>query len=118
MYTHGGLVVQPSFVPVTLISLLAGSFIEEIVFRGFLLNTMLKRMNVWLAVIIDAVLFTLLHYPIWIYLGIDFSENLWGVSIVPVSMLFAFSFIKTKNILVPGVLHIIYNLSIVLFVGN
>jgi membrane protease YdiL (CAAX protease family) len=91
---------------------------EEIVFRGFLLNTMLKRIKPWQAVLVDAALFTLIHYPIWVYYGFDIATILLSsVQIFPVSMLFAFSFIKTKNILFPIALHTLWNLFGLLFVG-
>jgi membrane protease YdiL (CAAX protease family) len=114
---HGEIAVRPGFEPTGITWSVFGATFEEILFRGFLLNTMLKRMKVWQAVSIDAILFTLIHFPVWIYWGFDFVTLLSsGVQLLPVSVLFAFSFIKTKNILVPIALHILWNLLGVLFV--
>jgi len=74
-------------------------------------------MKVWQAVMIDAILFTLIHFPIWIYWGLDvFAIILNGVQMLPVSVLFAFSFIKTKSIIVPIVIHLLWNILTLLFV--
>ena len=118
LFIHGEIAIRPNFQPAGIAWLVFGSAIEEIVFRGFLLNTMLKRIKTWQAVMIDAVLFALIHYPIWIYSGLDFLAILSNsVMILPVSVLFAFSFIKTKNILVPMAIHILWNLLGTLFVA-
>jgi len=116
---HREIAIRPNIVPVTFIGMVVSSvFTEEIVFRGFLLNAMLKRMKPWIAVLINAILFALIHYPIWIYSGLDFATILFNsIQILPISALFAFSFIKTKNILVPGLLHLIWNLLGMLFVA-
>ena len=115
---HGEIAVRPSFEPIGLAWLVFGSAIEEIVFRAFLLNTLLIRMKAWQAVMVDAVLFSLIHYPIWIYSGLDLVTILLNsIQILLISVLFAFSFIKTKNILVPMAVHVLWNLPGVLFVG-
>ena len=85
---------------------------------GFLLNALLKRLKPCSAVTIDAFMFAFIHYPGWIFnSGLDFMGILFNtLGILPVSVLFAFSFIKTKNILVPIFLHMIWNFLMVLFV--
>jgi len=119
LFVHGEIAVRPDFVPLSLIqAVVFAGITEDIVFRGFLLNAMLKRMKAWQAVAIDAVLFALIHYPIWIYWGFDFATILVSsITVLPISVLFAFSFIKTKNILVPIILHMLWNLLTVLFVA-
>jgi membrane protease YdiL (CAAX protease family) len=116
---HGEIAIRPSFVPITLVGAVVSSiFTEEIVFRGFLLNAMLKRMKPWIAISINSILFTLIHYPIWVYLGLDLVTVLSNsVQLIPIGAFFAFSFYKTKNIFVPGLLHLIWNLLGMLFVG-
>ena len=117
LFIHGEIAIRPGFESNILIWMVPGVIIEEVVFRGFLLNTMLKRMKVWQAVMIDAILFTLIHFPIWIYWGLDvFAIILNGVQMLPVSVLFAFSFIKTKSIIVPIVIHLLWNILTLLFV--
>ena len=109
--------IRSDFVPSAFISsVLFVGITEELVFRGFLLNAFLKKMKMPYAIALDAVLFTLIHYPIWIYRGLTISEFLSGNVVVPMlSVLFAYSFIKTKNILVPITLHMLWNLQVGLF---
>jgi uncharacterized protein len=40
---------------------------EEILFRGFVLNKLSERLKFWAANLITAVLFTLIHWPFWIW---------------------------------------------------
>jgi len=114
----GEITIQPDFVPANLIgAVVFVGITEEIVFRGFLLNAFLKRMKMQYAVALDAVLFTLIHFPIWIYNGMGLPGFLFSSFAVAVlSVGFAYSFIKTKNIFVPMALHMVWNLSIHLFV--
>jgi len=114
---HGELGLSPDFAPARLIgAVLFVGITEEIVFRGFLLNTFLTRMKMEYAIALDAVLFTLIHYPIWIYNGFDISDIATAsIGVAVLSVGFAYSFIKTRNILVPIVLHMVWNLMIILF---
>ena len=116
----GELGLHSDFVPSRLIeSVVFVGITEEIVFRGFLLNAFLKKMKMPYAVVLDAVLFTFIHYPIWIHNGFEFPQMLLGsISVAVISVGFAYSFIKTRNILVPMALHMVWNLSIHLFLGN
>ena len=117
---NGTIAIHPYFEPTSLIgAVLFVGITEELVFRGFLLNAFLRKMKMRYAVALDAVLFLLIHYPIWIYRGLGSSEILMASTIVPVlSVLFAYSFIKTKNILVPIVLHMIWNLLTIILFGS
>ncbi|MCL2838758.1 MAG: CPBP family intramembrane metalloprotease [Oscillospiraceae bacterium] len=116
----GGLAIRPDFVPLSLIQgVMFAGITEDIVFRGFLLNAFLKKMKTWQAVALDAVLFYLIHVPIWIYQGNDLGFFLSAsVTVMGLSAIFAYSFIKTKNIFVPIVLHMIWNLLVMtLYMG-
>ena len=116
----GGFAIDPDFVPVRLIGVVVFVGVtEEIVFRGFLLNAFLKRMKMWQAVALDAVLFYLIHIPIWVYQGHGFAFFLSVVvTVMALSVLFAYSFIKTRNIFVPIALHMIWNLLVMtLYLG-
>jgi membrane protease YdiL (CAAX protease family) len=91
---------------------------KEIVFLGFLLNAFLKKMKMLYAFVLEAALFTLIHYPIWIHNGFDFSQILSSsIFVMVISVGFTYSFIKTRNILVPMALHMVWNLSIHFFMG-
>jgi len=116
----GEIGIHPDFVPARLLeAVVFAGITEEVVFRGFLLNAFLKKMKVQHAIALDAVLFTLIHYPIWIYRGFDFSDFLTAsVAVAVLSVGFAYSFIQTKNIFIPMALHMMWNLSIHLFFGS
>ena len=113
-----GFVLNPDIVPIRLVgAVLFVGITEEIVFRGFLLNAFLKKMQMPHATALDAVLFTLIHYPIWIYRGFEVSDIVTAsIQVAILSVGFAYSFIRTRNIFVPIALHMVWNLSIHLFV--
>ena len=96
---------------------------EEMVFRGWLLNSTLKNADKewkkWIAVGINAVMFLVIHFPVWVYDGVFFRnfQSFAFVSIIVMSGIFSWLFIKTKNILVPVGLHMLYDLLIFLFIG-
>jgi membrane protease YdiL (CAAX protease family) len=115
--TSGEFGISPEIAPIRLIgAVLFVGITEEIVFRGFLLNAFLKKMKMEYAIALDAVLFTLIHYPIWIYRGsLPFDIATASIQVAVLSVGFAYSFIKTRNILVPIALHMVWNLSIHLF---
>lgn len=110
-----GFAINPYFEPHRLIgSVVFVGITEEVVFRGFLLNAFLKKMKVHYAIALDAVLFLLIHFPIWIYRGFTVSDFISNIIAVPIlSVLFAYSFIKTKSIFVPIILHMLWNLQVV-----
>ena len=110
----GTVTIRADLLPVRLIGVVIFVGItEEIVFRGFLLNAFLKRLKIWQAVALDAVLFYLIHIPIWLYQGNGLA---FFITVIPtvmgLSVFFAYSFIKTRNILVPITLHMIWNLLV------
>ncbi len=96
---------------------------EESVFRGWLLNSTLKNADTelkqWLAIGINAVLFLTIHFPIWIYDGVFLAnfQSFAFISIIVLSGMFSWLFIKTKNILVPIALHMLYDLLVFMFIG-
>ena len=119
-FSYGTLAIRPDYVPATLIgAVIFVGITEETVFRGFLLNAMLKKMQLWPAIAVNAVLFTLIHYPIWIHNGYDLMKILSNsIGIMLLGAIFAFSFVKTKNIFVPIAIHMINNLLVGLFFGS
>ena len=92
---------------------------EEVVFRGFFLNALLKKMKPRYAVLLTAVLFLLIHFPIWYYNGILLSALLSGefLIVLVLSVIFSWTFIKSKNIFVPILLHMAWNLLVTLLLG-
>ena len=92
---------------------------EEAVFRGFFLNMLLKKMKTWQAIALTALLFLLIHFPIWQYNGILKQTLLSGnfLAIIGLSVLFSWAFIKSKSIWPPILLHMCWNLFVILLVG-
>ena len=120
--TNGGIFIDDTF---GLSSVMIVAFVgitEEMVFRGFLLNSTLKNADKewkqWLAAGINAVMFLCIHFPIWIYDGVFFRnfQSFAFVGIIILSCIFSWLFIKTKNILVPVFLHMLYDLLILMFI--
>ncbi|MEE3334731.1 MAG: CPBP family intramembrane glutamic endopeptidase, partial [Ruminococcus sp.] len=66
----GGLAVSDSFSCSDLIDVLFVGITEEMVFRGWLLNVTVSEKRKWLPIIINAVMFLLIHFPIWIKSGV------------------------------------------------
>lgn len=90
---------------------------EEIMFRGFMLNASLKIMKPQYAVLLNAFMFLCIHFPRWIIAG-EFAANIKSTGFLLVfalGALFGYVFIKSKNILVPTILHMLWNLFAVLF---
>ena len=116
---NGELVIHQSFIPIKLIEIvLFVGLTEEIVFRGWLLNGMLNKFNQWSAILINSALFTIVHFPIWIYFSynpIEILSNCVGVFFI--GIILCLIFIKSKNIIIPIVFHMIWNLLLSLFFG-
>ena len=91
---------------------------EEMVFRGWLLNAFLKRMKHWSAILLNSLLFLIIHFPIWIYYGYDiFTIISSTLGVFGVSIILSILFIKSKNIIIPIAFHMIWNLLMTLFWG-
>ncbi len=94
------------------------SLTEEIVFRGYLLSDMVRKLkNEYSSIILTTVLWTLIHMPIayyqWSLSGIQFAVFLlltfaygFGASVL---------FLRTKNIAAPVILHVLWEWPIILF---
>lgn len=119
--THG-LTLSSTFHPSLLITALLVGFTEEIVFRGFFLNAALKNADSepkkYLAVAINAVMFLVIHFPVWIKSGV-FVTNITSFSfltVIALSVLFSFCLIRCRNIWVAAILHSFYDLLVFMFV--
>lgn len=117
-FQYRNLEVRSSFKLITVInSVLFVGITEELVFRGLILNALLIKFNKWLAIVISSVLFLMIHFPVWIQTN-TFSANLLSGSFIQVFILgviFSLSFIKSRNIFVPIILHMVWNLFTILF---
>ena len=115
----GGLAVSDSFSCSCsdLIDVLFVGITEEMVFRGWLLNVTVSENRKWLPIIINAVMFLLIHFPIWIKSGvfIDSFTSLNFLCVPILSVIFSWSFIKSKSIWIPITLHMYWDLLMCLF---
>ena len=118
-----GISIKESFGWSQIIIVIFVGITEEMVFRGWLLNSTLKNADKewkqWLAVGINSVMFLCIHFPIWIHDGVFFTnfQSLAFMGIIILSFIFSWLFIKTKNILVPVALHMLYDLLIFMLIG-
>ena len=91
------------------------TLVEEVYFRGFLLNKLHQTAGFWRANLVSSCLFGLIHVPGWIALGrfatpfvaVDF------VGLVVVGMLFGWAMAKTGSLWSAYVLHALHNLLVV-----
>lgn len=114
---NGRLTVSSSFGLEDVFSLLFVGVTEELVFRGWLLNVTCKEKNKWRYILLNALMFLVIHFPIWIQQGV-FIANFTGfgfLCLILLSVIFSWTFIKSKNILVPIALHTYWDLLIWLF---
>lgn len=115
--TKGEIVLSSDFNRDLIIIFLFVGVTEELVFRGWLLNATINGRNKWLAILINAFLFLLIHFPVWIQEGV-LAENILSLDfiVVPIlSVIFSLSFIKSRSIFVPIVLHMYWDLLMFLF---
>lgn len=113
----GKLAISETFEAGDLIIVLFVGITEEMVFRGWLLNATVCEKKRWLPVGINAILFLFIHFPVWIYEGqfIQNFQTLGFLSILLLSILFSWTFLKSKNLWIPIFLHMYWDLMIFLF---
>ncbi len=90
---------------------------EEMVFRGWLLNATYREKNKWVFLTINSVMFVAIHFPIWIHDRI-FIESFAGFGfllLIILSLIFSYTFVRSKNILVPIALHMYWDLLTFMF---
>lgn len=122
-WKQGGIAIADTFGWSQIIIVLFVGITEESVFRGWLLNSTIKNADTetkqWIAVGINAVMFLVIHFPIWIYDGVFFKnfQSLAFIGIILLSCIFSWLFIKTKNICVPAALHMMYDLLIFMLIN-
>lgn len=118
----GKISIAQGFVWPQLLWVLFVGVTEEMVFRGWLLNATIKdasRCKLWAMVAINSVLFLGIHIPIWIFtnqLGAVFSSFSF-LSVIALSFIFSWTFIKTKSIVPAIILHMYWDLLMILFYG-
>lgn len=79
-------------------SALASATSEELVHRALLLRALEGYMNRWLALVVHALVFELVH--VFVY-GYGFSGGIWFVA----ALIYGYSFQRTRSVAVPVLLH-------------
>jgi uncharacterized protein len=83
-------------------SILIG-FVEEIPFRGFILQKLQERMNFWAANLISSILFLLIHFPGWISLHLMTVQTV--VSVFIFGFIMALLLKYSRSLWAPVVAH-------------
>lgn len=115
---YGNLLVRNTFQLHNLIgSFLLVGITEEMVFRGWLLNSFLIKMSSTLAIIMNAFLFLAIHFPVYFYKGLLIEVIVSGqfLQVLILSIIFSMTFIKSKSLLVPMIFHMYWDLLTILF---
>ncbi len=81
---------------------------EEIVFRGLILQELNKRLAFWKSNVITAILFLVIHYPIWIYNDIIFHFGS-HIYVFLIGLLFGYIFKKTNSLWSVVLIHAFHN---------
>jgi len=111
---NGELAINSDFGIENIIIVLFVGLTEEMVFRGLLLNITVHENKKWIYILINALLFLVIHFPRWICDGMFISAftSLGFISVLILSVIFSLTFIKSRNILVPITLHMYWDLLI------
>ncbi|SEK83773.1 CPBP family intramembrane glutamic endopeptidase [Ruminococcus albus] len=104
--------INPSFNAEAAIEVIFVGISEELVFRGTLLNTALKDREPWLVFSGNAVMFLMIHFPVWCRqnLFVTYMSSFAFVQLIILSLIFSWSFVKTRSIIVPIILHAYWDL--------
>ena len=115
---NGGVEIVRDFGIDKIIIVLFVGLTEEMVFRGWLLNATIREHRKWFYIIINAVMFLAIHFPIWIYSGnfISYFTSLQFIEVMALSVIFSITFIKSRSILVPITLHMYFDLLVFMFI--
>ena len=113
----GRIAVSESFGISNIIIVLFVGITEEIAFRGWLLNSTYTEEKKIPALALNAVMFVIIHFPIWIKNGV-FATNIMSggfIQIILLSLLFSYIFIKTRSIVPVALLHMYWDLLAFMF---
>ena len=115
--TNSKITISESFGINTVVEVLSIAIGEEMVFRGLFLNAILNGKKKYLAVFINSLMFLIIHFPAWIQGDIFISVFTSGgfITVLLVSCIFSFVFIKTKSIWTAIFLHFWWDLLLFMF---
>lgn len=83
-------------------------FVEEVPFRGFILQKLEEHFNFWAANLITVVIFLIYHYPTWYFSG---HFKLFGFNIVFTGLIFGYLLKKSKSLWSAIITHSIIDLA-------
>lgn len=114
---NGKLEINESFGINTVVEVLSIAAGEEMVFRGLFLSAILRDKKKYLAVFINSLLFLAIHFPMWIQSGTFISAFTSGgfITVLLLSCIFSFAFIKTKSIWTAVFLHFGWDFLLFIF---
>ncbi|MDE6593736.1 MAG: CPBP family intramembrane metalloprotease [Oscillospiraceae bacterium] len=114
---NGRLAINESFGISTVIKALSVGIGEETVFRGLFLNAVLDDKKKLFTVFINSLMFLAIHFPVWIRSGTFISVFTSGgaFTVLLLSCIFSFVFIKTKSIYTAAFLHFWWDLLLYMF---
>jgi uncharacterized protein len=84
---------------------------EEMMFRGFILKEINRKLSFWKANVITSLLFLLIHYPIWIH-NAEFFVVWNHLDIFLIGFIFGFIYKKTGSLWSVLLLHSFYDLFV------
>ena len=90
---------------------------EEILFRGYLQNKLVKYLGSKKGIIITAMIFSVFHFPQRILVeGLRYQEAILGIiALLPVSFMFGYIMYKTQNIMATSIFHTFINYTSEIF---
>jgi uncharacterized protein len=119
-FVNGGF--APKSVPLTawFTAIGVATIIEEIAFRGFLLQILLRFTNFWAANLLTALLFVSIHFPGWIIIGqtaLFPDKTVAMAEILFLGLLLGYLFKRTESLVACIILHAANNLLSVIIFG-
>lgn len=101
MHVKGRLPVDTSLIIPTIITITIGTFLEEIIFRGFVQERLGWFTDVPIAIMISSILFAFMHYS-----SGDFNIVIFDIITLFIdSILFGIIYAKTKNVFTSWIAH-------------
>jgi membrane protease YdiL (CAAX protease family) len=106
-------ILKQNFVGYNLIpTFMVVGFTEELVYRGYIQT----RLTYWIGnvpgIILTSLFFSLNHLPVWmVTLNTTFRDAFIGcIQALPISIALGYIFVRTRNIVVPSIVHIIIDI--------
>lgn len=92
---------------VSFIEFIFVGFAEEIIYRGYFQTRLIAWHGTTKGCLITAIIFSFCHLPVNIFFkGMDFQSAFFScANLIPLSLMFGYIMIKTKNITTVAILH-------------